>query len=103
MWIIHNLSKPIFCSNSAIILSKLLISRRNYCKTIFNTTGVNSMWIIDNNVPILERIKHLSNNHKAVNISTFDFSTLYTSIPLDDLKDNSTNFVNEIFNKTPKF
>ena len=57
-----------------------------YCKAIENHSGFNRFWIIDNSAPVLELIAKC--NSKSVdNISTFDFSTLYTSIPHSKLKE----------------
>ena len=55
-----------------------------YCKTILGRTGVNSMWIINNSLDVLRTLqqKQLSLDK----ISTWDFSTLYTSLPHAKLK-----------------
>ena len=44
-------------------------------------SGVNTFWVIQNNKPVTKTIKKLNRRHKALSISTFDFSTLYTKIP----------------------
>ena len=55
-----------------------------YCKTILGRTGVSSMWIINNSLDVLRTLqgKQLSLNK----ISTWDFSSLYTSLPHAKLK-----------------
>ena len=55
-----------------------------YCKTIRERTGVNSMWIINNSMDVIRALeeKQLSITH----VSTWDFSTLYTSLPHAQLK-----------------
>ena len=55
-----------------------------YCKTIRVRTGVNCMWIINNSLDVIRVLeeKQLSLNH----VSTWDFSTLYTSLPHAQLK-----------------
>ena len=55
-----------------------------YCKTIRVRTGVNCMWIINNSMDVIRALeeKQLSLNH----VSTWDFSTLYTSLPHAQLK-----------------
>ena len=48
-----------------------------YCKTIRERTGVNSMWIINN---VLDAIRTLEEKQLSLTrVSTWDFSTLYTS------------------------
>jgi len=48
------------------------------------------MWIIDNNTPVLERISEYNSREtkcdKPKNINSYDFSTLYTNIPHENLK-----------------
>ena len=44
------------------------------------------MWITDNTEDVLDNIERLDDEHKANDINTYDFSTLYTNIPHDDLK-----------------
>ena len=58
-----------------------------YCNTIFKRTGVNRMWIINNSNDVLDKIDEYNDNKNIKNINTYDFSTLYTNIPHDDLKD----------------
>jgi hypothetical protein len=63
-----------------------LLQHRKYCNTIYNNTGVNMMWIIDNSNSVLDIIKEYNHNKKIDTVNTYDFSTLYTNIPHDDLK-----------------
>ena len=69
---------------------KLVTSQhRKLCNAIYKYTGVNRMWIIDNTSDILDTIDQYnddSNTDVARNIRTYDFSTLYTNIPHEDLK-----------------
>ena len=55
-----------------------------YCKTIRERTGVNRMWIINNSLDVIRTLeeKQLSLTH----VSTWDFSTLYASLPHARLK-----------------
>ena len=46
------------------------------------------MWVADNSNSLLNRIKSINKRGTARNIATFDFSTLYTKLPLEDLIDN---------------
>ena len=57
----------------------------------------NDFYVIDNNSSVLEFMfeNNLISSNKS--ISTFDFSTLFTKIPHDKLKDNLTKFVDRIF------
>ena len=57
--------------------------RYNNTKTSHN--GVNSMWIVKNSTSLLSSLDQLD-LHTATSVQTYDFSTLYTSIPHNLLK-----------------
>ena len=56
------------------------------------------MWIlkIKNSTNLLSSLSHLG-VHRATSIQTFDFSTLYTSIPHDLLKSRMNSIINNAF------
>ena len=54
------------------------------------------MWILKNSTNLLSSLGHLG-VHKATYIQTFDFSTLYTSIPYDLLKSRMNDIINNAF------
>ena len=45
----------------------------------------NRFWVINNSKPLVERLEVINTRKKAKDISTFDFSTLYTKLPHNDL------------------
>ena len=49
-----------------------------YCHGIYDNTGVNCFWIINNSQQVLEKLHTINHFTKAKH---FDFCTLYTSIP----------------------
>ena len=63
------------------------------CSIKASHTGVNNMWILKNSTNLLSSLSHLG-VHRATSIQTFDFSTLYTSIPHDLLKSRMNNIIN---------
>jgi hypothetical protein len=63
----------------------MLRMQRGYCAAIDNACGHNRMFIIDNSQPVIKKLDDISARKSAKSVSTFDFSTLYTSIPLDKL------------------
>jgi hypothetical protein len=79
------------------ILKLVQQQQRNYCRTVEWSTGVNMMWITDNNEDILSKIEKINKRKSAKDISTFDFSTLYTKIEPEDLKDKLKEVVNHVF------
>ena len=48
-------------------------------------SGTKTFWVIQNNSLPLEYINKINNRKNAKQISTFDFSTLYTKIPYNKL------------------
>ena len=54
------------------------------------------MWILKNSTNLLSSLSHLG-VHRATSIQTFDFSTLYTSIPHDLLKSRMNSIINNTF------
>ena len=57
-----------------------------YCAAIYNNTGINRMWILKNSATLLRKLEE-EGISTASHISTWDFSTLYTTIPQKDLKE----------------
>jgi hypothetical protein len=45
----------------------------------------NKFWVLQNSFPLLKTLDEINLKRKAKEISTFDFSTLYTKLPHDDL------------------
>ena len=54
------------------------------------------MWILKNSTSLLSSSGHLG-VHRAASIQTFNFSTLYTSIPHDLLKFRMNSIINNAF------
>ena len=103
-----NLYKHRFIAGSArcstkplsILLTKLLThikqGLQKYCETAYSRSGVNQMWILKNSKELLEHLK--SPNFKNItSIKSFDFSTLYTTIPHDKLKSRLASIIRNSF------
>ena len=68
-------------------LSKLLISCLTaikakvikYCETVYERPAKNMSWSIDNSGEVLSKLK--DKGFQATSLSTYDFSTLYTTLP----------------------
>ena len=75
------------------ILTVIKTGLEKYCSIKTSHTGVNNMWILKNSTNLLSSLGHLG-VHRATSIQTFDFSTLYTSIPHDLLKSRMNSIIN---------
>ena len=53
---------------------------------LFTVTGINHNWMIQNNTKIVNCLERINTNSFARNISTYDFSTLYTKLDHSDIK-----------------
>ena len=78
------------------ILTIIKTGQEKCCSIKTSHTGVNNMWIRKNSTNLPSSLGHLG-VHKATSIQTFDFSTLYTSIPHDLLKSRMNNITNNAF------
>ena len=54
---------------------------KQYCNGIFCKTGVNCFWIVDNSQQVLSTLNKINYFSTARHFDSYDFSTLYTSIP----------------------
>ena len=79
------------------ILKLIMKIHRRYCNKIRFFTGIQRNWIIESNSPVLEDIKAINERRSARNIGTYDFSTLYTKIPLDNLKEELKGVIGKAF------
>ena len=69
-------------------LSKLLTSCLTdvkYCEKVYERSGKNLFWSIKNSGEILDKLK--ARDFNATSLSTYDFSTLYTTLPHNLIKD----------------
>ena len=102
-WLPKHHKKPYkarFIANSSSCttteLSKLLTSCLTavkkhvikYCKKVYERSGKNLFWSIKNSGEILDKLK--ARDFNATSLSTYDFSTLYTTLPHNLIKDKLT-------------
>jgi hypothetical protein len=81
-----------------VILSAVKNGLQSYCETSHSRSGVNQMWILKNSKDLLECLKSRSLT-SCNSIKTFDFSTLYTTIPHSKLKEKLKALVHLCFVK----
>ena len=107
-----NLYKSRFISNSShcstTILSKHITSALTavkdhairYSETAFSNSNVNYFWSIKNSSEVIEKLR--LRNFQGSQVSSFDFSTLYTSLPHDLIKEKVLSLVKWCFNRESK-
>ena len=80
----------------SILLTQLLTHIKQglqmYYKTAYSRSWVNQMWILKNSKELLDHLES-PNFNLLTNITSFDFSTLYTTIPRQKLKNYNTDLL----------
>ena len=69
--------------NSCLIAVKNHVIR--YCQKVYERSGKNLVWSIKNSGEALNKLK--SRGFRATSVSTYDFSTLYTTLPHNLIKE----------------
>ena len=78
-----------------VYLKLSVTSKSIYCDGIYSRTGVNCFWIVDNSQQVLSSSNKVNYFSTAKHFDSYDFSTLYTSIPNASLKEALTSIIIE--------
>ena len=68
-----------------------------YCKKVYERSSKNLFWSIKNSCEIFNKLK--SRGFRASILSTYDFSTLYTTLPYSLIKDKLMDLIERIFQR----
>ena len=79
------------------ILQLIQVITKRYCNKVLLFTGINRYWITDGTEQVLDDIARINEKKSAKEIETYDFSTLYTKIPLEDLKEKLKEVIAKAF------
>ena len=66
-----------------------------YCEKVYERSGKNLFWSITNSGGILDKLK--ARDFNATSLSTYDFSTLYTTLPHNLIKDKLIDLIERTF------
>ena len=69
----------------------------NFHKNAKFLSNYNKFWVLQNVDPVLEKLKAINKRKNAKSIATYDFSTLYTTIPHNDLIEKLSRLVSFAF------
>jgi hypothetical protein len=76
-------------TNISILLTSCLSAVKehivNYCNKVYENSGINLFWSIKNSGEVLDKLR--TKRFHATSVSTYDFSTLYTTLPHHLIKD----------------
>ena len=81
-------------------LTKIKQHVQFYCNKTYETSGKNLFWSIKNSTEVLDRLQ--INRFSASTISTYDFSTLYTTLPHGKIKDKLSKLIIKTFDREDK-
>ena len=79
------------------ILKLVMMTHKRYCDKVSFYTGIERFWIAENNEKVLQNMEKINKRNAARNVKMFDFSTLYTNISQDDLKEKLKYVVDKAF------
>ena len=83
----------------SFLLTSCLTAIKNhvikYCTTVYERNGKNLFWSIRNSGGILNKLK--SRGFLAFGLSTYDFSTLYITLPHNLIKEKLTELIKQTF------
>ena len=68
-----------------------------YCEKVYERSGKTLFWSIKNSGEVLNKLK--SRGFRATSLSTYDFSTLYTTLPHNLIKEKLINLIEWTFKR----
>ena len=71
-----------------------------YCETVYETSNKNWFWSIKNSGEVLNKLK--CRGFRATSLSTYDFSTLYTTLPHNLIKEKLLDLIEWTFKRALK-
>ena len=81
------------------LLTSCLTTTKNhiikYCENVYERSGKNLFWSIKNSCEVLNKLK--SRGFRASSLSTYDLSTLYTTLPHNLIKDKLVDLIEITF------
>lgn len=80
------------------ILTAIKTGLQKYYDTCYSRNGINQMWILKNSKELIETLSSGSISF-CNSIKTFDFSTLYTTLPHSKLKSRLKDLIHRCFHK----
>ena len=78
-------------------LTKIKEHVKFYCDKTYENSGINLFWSIKNSTEVLNKLKN--KRFLASTVSTYDFSTLYTTLPHDLIKDKLIKLIQKTFSR----
>ena len=68
-----------------------------YCEKVYERSGKNLFWSIKNSCEVLKKLK--ARGFRASSLFTYNFSTLYTTLPHNLIKDKLVDLIERTFHR----
>ena len=97
------LQAQVLCTTTELskLLTSCLTAVKNhvirYCEKVYERSGKNLFWSLKNSGEVLNKLK--SRGFRATSLSTYDFSTLYTTLPHNLIKEKLINLIEWTFKR----
>ena len=85
---------------SCLTAIKIYSHAIRYCETVYETSNKHWFWLIKNSVEVLSKLK--CRGFRATSLSTYDFSTLYTTLPHNLIKEKLLDLIEWTFKRALK-
>ena len=89
-------------TNISILLTSALTTIKdlvvNFCNKVYENSGVNYFWSVKNSLEVLDKLRSLNCQFKS--IDSYDFSTLYTTLPHTLIKQKFSYLIKWSFRKS---
>ena len=95
------------CTTTSLskVLTSCLTAIKNHwikhCEKTYEREGINYFWSIKNSTEILNKLK--SKGFQASTVSTYDFSTLYTTLPHNLIRNQLVDLIENTFRREELF
>ena len=94
-----NCSTKSFSKAVSNVFKLIYFQIENFRRKSKLSSNYNKFWVLQNVVPAIESINIINRNKKAKPIVTYDFSTLYTTLPHDKLIKRLCNVIDFAFKR----
>ena len=95
--LVQPMEKIAYDKNSTSCLTTIKNHAIKYCTKVYERSGKNLFWSIKNSCEVLNKLK--SRGFRASSLSTYDFSTLYTTLPHNLIKDKLVDLIERTFQR----
>ena len=85
----------IILTNTLTAIKNLVI---NVCNKVYENSGINHFWSVKNSLEVLDKLQ--AYNGPFESLESFDFSTLYTTLPHNLIKDKFRRLIQWAFKKS---